>query len=441
MDRDEAAEATSAREMPEAAPASIREVLSPPIVRMLIGIGSSSIGGGLILSLLAVYLHQVRGLSLTVAGFVLTFQALLGLAVSPVVGLIVDRIGPKPVLLTALGVEAVGTVAIGFVQTAPQAFAAAALVAIGNAGLWAPQAAMLSRLTTPERRQRVFGLQFMLLNLGLGIGGLIGAAVVDVDRPWTFTVLYAANALTFLAYAVAVAGVHGASGPEAHPDPDDDGPGGYLQVLRDRRLRRYVLGALLLLTCGYGSMEVGIPVFMTTEAGLPVNAIGVVFFFNTLVIVVAQVWVIKRIEGRSRSRVLLLVGVLWAACWALLAASSLVSSWAAAVIITIGVSIFALGETFWSPVAPSLVNDFAAPHLRGRYNAVGGLVWSVSGAIGPAFAGLMLGAGLGVAWALAVAGGALLAGFALLSLRGLLTPAEDGRAEPRPAGEPAEVRG
>jgi hypothetical protein len=39
---------------------------------------------------------------------------------------------------------------------------------------------------------------------------------------------------------------------------------------------------------------------MTEVTGLPVNMIGVVFAFNTFVIVVAQVWVLKRMEGRSR---------------------------------------------------------------------------------------------------------------------------------------------
>jgi hypothetical protein len=117
----------------------------------------------------------------------------------------------------------------------------------------------------------------------------------------------------------------------------------------------------------------------------------------------------------------------WSACWLLLAASSLVGQVAAAVIITLGVAVFAVGETIWSPLAPSLINELAAPHLRGRYNAVGGLVWNVSSAIGPAVAGLMIGAGLGVAWTLLVSAGALGAGFVLLSLRRLLTPAEDGR--------------
>jgi MFS family permease len=397
---------------------------------MLVGIGASSLGGGLVMSLLVVYLHQVRDIPLRVAGLVLTFQAILGLLVAPLVGWIVDRIGPKPVLLTACVLEAVGTVALGFVESVPQAYAAAGIVAIGAAGMWAPQAAILSRLTPPEHRQRVFGLQFMLLNLGLGIGGLLGAAVIDVDRPFTFTVLYALNAVTFLAYFVAVAGVQGVSGPEAHDPEDQQGRGGYLEVLGDRRMRRYIAGGLLLLTCGYGSMEAGIPVFITEVTGLAVNMIGVVFFFNTLVIVVAQVWVLRRMEGRSRSRAMALTALAWATCWALLATSSVFGQVVAAVLIIVGISVFALGETVWSPSAPSLINDLAPGHLRGRYNAVGGLVWGVSGSIGPAFAGLVLGAGLGVVWALALAVGCLAAGLVMLSLRALLTPEQDGRRAP-----------
>ncbi len=410
--------------------ASLRVVLTPQVRRVLLGIGASSIGGGLVMSLLIVYLYQVRDVPLRVAGLVLTFQALLGLVAAPLVGWLVDRIGPKPVLLVACVVEAVGTVSLGFVQTTGQAFAAAGIVAVGAAGLWAPQASILSRLSPPEHRQRVFGLQFMLLNLGLGVGGLLGAVVIDVDRPMTFTVLYAANAVTFLAYFVAVAGVRGVSGPEPRDPEDEGGRGGYLEVVTDRRMLRYVGGGLLLLTCGYGSMEAGVPVFITEVAELPVNMIGVVFFFNTLVIVVAQVWVLRRMEGRSRSKALALTAVAWATCWLLLAASSGFGQVVAAVIIIVGIAVFALGETVWSPSAPALINDLAPGHLRGRYNAVGGLVWSVSSAIGPAFAGLVLGAGLGVVWAVALAAGCLLAGLVLLSMRRLLTPEQDGRRTP-----------
>jgi hypothetical protein len=125
-----------------------------------------------------------------------------------------------------------------------------------------------------------------------------------------------------------------------------------------------------------------------------------------------------------------LTALAWATCWALLATSSVFGQVVAAVLIIVGISVFALGETVWSPSAPSLINDLAPGHLRGRYNAVGGLVWGVSGSIGPAFAGLVLGAGLGVVWALALAVGCLAAGLVMLSLRALLTPEQDGRRAP-----------
>jgi len=424
----------------EVADTSVRAALTPQLTRMLAGIGASAFGGGLTMALFVVYLHAVRDFPLQTAGLVLTYQALLGLLLAPLVGAIVDRIGPQPVLLVACLVEAGATLAFGLVTSVPQAFGVATVMAVGNAGMWPPQAALLSRLSTPEHRQRVFGLQFMLLNLGLGIGGLVGASILDVTQPSTFTVMYAINAASFLFYFGAVAGLRGVSGPEAHAPDDGDGPGGYREVLADVRLRRYVLGALVMLTCGYGSMDAGLPAFMTTVAHLPVNAIGVVFFLNTLTIVVAQVWVLKRIEGRSRTKLLAVAALIWGSFWLVVALSSGFTPVVAGVMIALGFGVFALGEMIFSPVGPSLINSFAPPHLRGRYNAFGGLTWGVSSAIGPAVAGVVIGGGWGVAWALGLTVGCVVAAAILYSLRNLLTPEEDGRVGPASAVA-AEVGG
>ena len=406
---------------------TVREVLTPQLNRMLVGVGLSALGNGLVMALLVVYLHQVRGISLQVAGLVLTYQALLGLIVAPLVGWIVDRTGPQAVLATGCGVLAIGTAAMGFAATLPQALGAATVMAIGNGATWPPQMALLTRLTVPEHRQRVFGLQFMMLNLGIGLGGLVAAAVLNVNRPETFTIMYLLDAVTFLAYLVAVVSLRGVSGPEAQPPADDDAPGGYSAVFGDRKMRRYVLGSLLLFTCGWGSIDAGIPPFMTTFAHLPVNAIGLVFAVNTLVIVVGQVWVLHRIEGRSRTRLLVVVAVMWALCWVCVAGAGFLSPVMAGAMIAVGVGIFAIGEMVLSPVGPSLINAFAPPHLRGRYNAVGGLIWGVSGALGPAYAGVVIGAGLGLVWGISLTVGALVAGVILASLRHLVSAEEDGR--------------
>ena len=408
----------------------MREVASPQIRRMLVGVGFNALGGGLTLALFVVYLHQVRGFSLQTAGLVLTFQALLSLVFAPVAGSLVDRIGPQPVLAVACLIEAVATVGFGFVTTVPQAIGVAALMSIGNAGTWPPQSALLARLAPPAHRQRVFGLQFMLLNLGLGLGGLVSAAILDITRVSTFEVMYAINGASFLIYFAVVVSLRGVSGPEVHEPDDGDGPGGYREVLGDARLRRYVVGALILLTCGYGSIDAGLPAFMTTVVHLPVNAIGLVFFLNTFLIVVAQVWVLHRIEGRSRTRMLTVASLLWAALWVFVALSTALPPAGAGILIALGFGVFAFGEMIFSPVGPSLINSFAPPHLRGRYNAAGGLVWGVSSAVGPAVAGVVIGAGWGVAWAVALMVGCLVAGVVLGSLRSLLTAEEDGRIAP-----------
>lgn len=418
---------------------TVREVLNPRLNRMLLGLGLSALGNGLVMALFVVYLHQVRGFDLRTAGLVLTYEALLGLAVAPAVGAVVDRIGPQPVLATGCLVMAVATAAFGFVTTVPQALAAGTVMALGNGMMWPPQAALLTRLSPPEHRQRVFGLQFMMLNLGLGLGGLVAASILDVSRPGTFVAMYVIDAATFLIYFAAVVSLRGVRGAERRAH-DDDGVGGYREVLGDRRMRRYVLGALVLMTCGYGSMDAGLPAFMTTVAHLPVNAIGVVFFLNTLVIVVGQVWVLHRIEGRSRSRILAVVAVIWGSFWLVVAMSAGLPPVAAGVVIALGFAVFAVGEMMLSPVGPSLVNAFSPPHLRGRYNAVAGLIWGVAGALGPAIAGIGIGSGHGVLWAVGLTIGCLVAATVLSSLRGLISAEEDGREAPRaPAAD--EVRG
>ncbi len=48
------------------------------------------------------------------------------------------------------------------------------------------------------------------------------------------------------------------------------------------------------------------------------HAIGVIFFFNTSTIVLCQLWVLNRIEGKSRTRVLGVVSGLWFIFWLIL---------------------------------------------------------------------------------------------------------------------------
>lgn len=411
--------------------AEVRAVLRGPFGRLALGRFLDAIGNGLTLSLLVVYLSEVRGLPIFTASLVLTWMAVVGLAAVPLAGSLTDRFGPRPVLLVAILVEASAVALVSQVTTAPAAFAVSTLLAIGAAGIWGPLTTFTAQVVEEEQRTTAFAVGFMLLNLGLGVGGLIGAAIIDIDRPETFVVLYLVDALTYLFAWIAVASLRGLGGPVA---PAADGEAtratdGWRTVLADRRLRRQIAVSLLLLTCGYGSLEAGLAIFVTDTAGLPERLIGIAWMANTVTIVLGQLVVLRLIRGRSRTRLIGAVGVLWGVSWLLLAAVPGVSPAPAIAVLLASTVIFALGETMWSPTAPALINSIAPDHLRGRYNSAQSLTWSLGATLAPLGSGALIGAGRGVTWALLIAVGCLAAAVFAQTLRPMLTAAEDGRVE------------
>ena len=148
------------------------QALSPLVKRHLFGVGFSSVGIGLTLPFLMVYLHDVRGISTVTVGLVMATMALATLLLAGPVGILVDRYGPALVLLAALVVTAAGMAGFALVEHVWQAFAVGILAAIGNSGLHGPTNALVASLVPVDQRQQVYGLQFALLNLGIGVGGL-----------------------------------------------------------------------------------------------------------------------------------------------------------------------------------------------------------------------------------------------------------------------------
>ena len=93
-------------------------------------------------------------------------------------------------------------------------------------------------------------------------------------------------------------------------------------------------------------------------------------------------------------------------------------------------AVFGFGETLLSPSLPAIVNDLAAEEFRGRYVAVYSMSWQAGPMIGPAIAGIALGAGQGVPLLAGLAVGCALAAPAAIAFERLLPPAANGRLAP-----------
>jgi MFS family permease len=408
-------------------PADFRAAVTKPLQRFYLCTTLSCIGNGLTLSLFVVYLHNVRHLSITFATLLLAFTAVAGLATSPLSGTLVDRWGPVPVMVVSFMVEAGALVIWAYARHTPQVVVADVLLSVFGGATWGPVITLMSRLVPVEHRQRAFGVNFMLVNLGIGLGGLISASVVDLHHPYSFTILYLLNAATCVLIALLFLTLwpHGRAQVERRSDPAVRGDG-WRDVLRDRRLVHYVLASLVMMIAGYGSVEAGFSLFVVNDLHMSVHLIGVMFFFNTSTIVVIQLFILNRIEGRSRTRVMASVGVLWFVFWIILFASTRMAAYVAVISICVAMAVFAVGETMWSPVGSALVNEIAPEHLRGRYNAAAGLIWGLSGTLAPSITAFFFSEHWGKYWPLFIGCAGLIGSLMMLTLRRSISAREDG---------------
>src|SRR3954452_22943130 len=156
------------------------------------------LGTGLVLPFLVVYLHEIRGFSLSEVGLLIGLGPLLGFLVVGPGGTIIDRYGARVVMLAAMAMEVLADVALTFASTLPIAMVAVALQGAAFGVEWPAVQSMIASVVPSGLRQRYFGLNFTLLNLGIGLGGIVGGLFVDIHHPRTFQVIYVADALSFL---------------------------------------------------------------------------------------------------------------------------------------------------------------------------------------------------------------------------------------------------
>ena len=186
------------------------EKLPAPVRRILLGVTLSALGNGLVLPFAFIYLHSIRGISTAMAGFVFSFGAIVALLVAPFIGSLIDKWGPKPILLSSLIISAIGYSSLALVRNVWQAILVMVIAAIGQSGMWPSQGALNTELTPEHLREKIYGSQFALLNLGLGLGGMFSALIVSIEKPSTFEILYIADGFSFLIYFFVVLSLRGA---------------------------------------------------------------------------------------------------------------------------------------------------------------------------------------------------------------------------------------
>ncbi len=373
-------------------------LLNPQSRKIIFGICLNAIGGGMTLSLLLVYLHDMRGFTNTFGGLLLAYGSIVSIIASTPMGALVDRIGPKKVMIGGLLLNSAGAFSLSQVQTHFQAVLVITLINISGQAIWPSQSVILTRVTPIKDRPKIFGFNFMLLNLGLGLGGLLSSLIIQRGDLLSFQIMYWVDGSTFLLYLLIVLSLHGENVNKYVPKEDEPKSGTYRDLFEIKPLMYLGIAGIILFTFGYGTIQAGIPVFATQFLGLSPKWLGIIFGVNTISIVLFQPLVMRIIEKRSKYLALISIGLVWALSWLFVGVAPYLPLFASGIALSLSQLVFAVGEMIQAPTIPTLANELAPEHIRGRANAWMSLQWSVSGVLGPAITGLMLGADLATAW-------------------------------------------
>lgn len=383
---------------------------------------ANSLGNGIVIPFLIIYLHEVRHIGLGTSGLVVAELLGIGLVGSPLAGRVVDRVGARATLMTSLALLAAGYGAFPFVRHPWQAFGLAAIAGAGNAGFAPSHSSLLAGLTSREQRTAAYALTRVTDNLGFGIGGLVGGLIATTQVPESFDLLFAVDAGTFVAFMGLLLFVPAPSlGPAAARMR-----GRYAEVLSDRTFVWLLALTALLVAAAYAQISTTLPPYVKEHASVSEAGIGLIFFVNTIVLVIAQLPIAKALQARRRLRALALTGAIFSAtCLLVLFAGTWFTNATAVALLCGAIVVFSIGECLHGAVNNPLIADLAPGHLMGRYMALRTSAWQLGFLAGPAIGTLLLARSptslwIGCAGACAVAG----LGFLVLERR---MPAETAR--------------
>ena len=125
--------------------------------------------------------------------------AVVALVVTGPVGALIDRLGSR--VVARLGQRrpaARRRVVLAFATSVTAFVLAFTLLGISFGVGWPGFNALTSSIVSGPLRTQFFGINFALVNLGIGIGGIVSGFLTDVDRPGTFTAIFLVDAACVL---------------------------------------------------------------------------------------------------------------------------------------------------------------------------------------------------------------------------------------------------
>lgn len=352
-----------------------------------------SLGSGMLLAFIVVYFAQTTSLSLPAIGTAITIARLIAVPTAVLVGPLADRFGPRRVAAAGNLISAVGYLGFLVADTGWKIVLVTLLTQIGAVTYWTSSNGLVALAAQGTQRTRWFAMLHMVRNVGLGLGGALGALLVGFDGSTGLRILVVANVASYLVAAFLL----GRWKPdERKPEPAAAGPAdlpsvGYRTVLRDRP---YVLLVAINVAFVFAALVLSLLLGVYIIEGLGQGAwiAGALLVLNSVQVALTQTVVSRAMERFRATRVIAVACLLNAAAFGIFAVLVAAPPWAVIAGLFAATLIYTVAETTATPLYENLSVTLAPDHMRGRYLAVYQLSWTFGQTTAPALLTFLLAA-------------------------------------------------
>jgi DHA1 family multidrug resistance protein-like MFS transporter len=332
----------------------------------------------MVIPLISVYYVDKLGWAAASIGLVLAVRQFTQQGLTPISGVLADRIGAKGLICAGLLVRSVGFGLMAWADTFPILLLSAVLAALGGSMFESPKQAAVAALTDETNRNRYYSLSGVVSGLGLTLGAQIGVLLLGFD--FSLVALGAGICFfcTFLVTLIFLPPVRVSTEAIAGSALTY----GVRLALRDRP---FMLFNLLIM--GYWFMWVQLTISLPLAAkaiGGNAETVGLVYAINSVMSIVLQYPLLRLASCWLRPLPILVIGVLTMALG--LGGIALASNVLA---LALCVVVFAAGALLAMPSQQTVAANLANPVALGSYFGVSSLALAIGGGVGNLSGGLL----------------------------------------------------
>ncbi|OJX66177.1 MAG: hypothetical protein BGO94_04495 [Micrococcales bacterium 72-143] len=367
--------------------ARIRDTFADPVLRSLtVATLISTVGRGVSLTLVVLYLSLVAGLPAEQVALVYAIGSGIGIAASYLGGHLADSVSARWMLVGGVVAAGLALASVALVTELWQAVVAESVVSVALGTNGSVRSAIIARAFSPETRVTSRAVLRTVTNIGITIGTGVGAIALALGTAEAYRAILVVGGIAYAASALLLvrlpARVDAPSRAEREADADAV-PAAGRSPWRDPR---YLLfsGLAAVFAIQFVVLNVGIPLWVAHDTVAPEYLVSIMFIVNTVLVIALQVPLSRGTHDLRRAgNVTAVAGVLMALGCVLYGAAAGTPLVATVVLLVAASVLHALSEVLSQGGAWGLSFELADPRRPGAYQGMFSMTFAIASMVGP----------------------------------------------------------